>query len=60
MMHGSGAVAIIMPSVSIGSKCIVGAGAVVTKSFKDFSIIVGVPAKTIGNVRDCVDHDFNN
>lgn len=39
--------AIILPGVHIGSHSIVGAGAVVTKSFPDFSVIGGVPAKCI-------------
>lgn len=40
---------IIMPGVTIGDHSIVGAGAVVTKSFPPYSIIAGVPAKTIGS-----------
>ncbi len=38
---------IIMPGVRIGNGCIIGAGAVVTKSIPDFSIVGGVPAKVI-------------
>lgn len=38
---------IIMPGVTIGGNSIVGAGAVVTKSFGPNSIIGGVPAKFI-------------
>lgn len=44
-----GAHAIIMPNVYLGKNCIVGAGAVVTHSFPDDSIIAGIPAKIIGN-----------
>lgn len=40
---------IIMPGVTIGNNCIIGAGSVVTKSFADNSIIAGVPAKKIKN-----------
>lgn len=40
--------ATILPGVTIGNGCVVGAGAVVTKSFKAFSIVAGVPAKIIG------------
>ena len=40
---------IIMPGVKIGSNSIIGAGAVVTKSFGPNSIIGGVPAKFIKN-----------
>lgn len=38
---------IILPGVSIGNHSIIGAGAIVTKSFDDYSIIGGVPAKLI-------------
>jgi len=38
---------VIMPGVKIGNHCIVASGAVVTKSFEDYSIIGGVPAKLI-------------
>lgn len=39
--------AIIMPGVHLGDHCIVGSGAVVTKSFPEYAIIAGVPAKII-------------
>lgn len=38
---------IILPGVHIGNHSIVGAGAVVTKSFPDYSVIAGCPAKLI-------------
>lgn len=38
---------IIMPGVNIGDNSIIGAGAVVTKSFPENSIIGGIPAKLI-------------
>lgn len=38
---------IILPGVTIGDGCIIGAGAVVTKSIEPFSIAVGNPAKII-------------
>ena len=37
----------ILSGVSIGKKCIVGSGSVVTKSIPDYSIAVGNPAKVI-------------
>lgn len=46
--------AILMPGVSLGNGCIVGAGSIVTKSFPDGSIIGGNPAKVI-STRD-MDH----
>lgn len=38
---------IIMPGVTIGNGCVIGAGAVVTKSIPDYSVAAGVPAKII-------------
>jgi len=39
--------ALILPGVTIGDYCSVGAGAVVTKSFPPYCVIGGVPAKII-------------
>lgn len=39
--------ACILPGVTIGSGCVVGANAVVTKSFPDNTVLAGVPAKAI-------------
>lgn len=38
---------IILPGVTIGKKCIVGAGSVVTNDISPYSICVGIPAKEI-------------
>lgn len=44
--------AIILPGVSIGDYCNIGAGAVVTKSFEPNCVIAGVPAKVIKSKPD--------
>ena len=45
-----GSYCVVVKGISIGDRCLVGAGAIVTKSFDDNSIIAGVPAKKIGEV----------
>jgi len=47
-----GAKATIMPGVNIGKGCLIAAGALVTKSMPDFSIIVGNPAIIKGSTKD--------
>jgi acetyltransferase-like isoleucine patch superfamily enzyme len=42
-----GARVTILPGAHLGKGCVVGAGAVVTKSFPAYSVIVGVPARKI-------------
>ncbi|MGH9879956.1 MAG: acyltransferase [Pyrinomonadaceae bacterium] len=49
-----GSNATILAGITVGEFAIVGAGAVVTKDVPDYAIVVGVPAKVIGNVRDRV------
>lgn len=39
-------------SANVGKRCVVGAGAVVTKPVPDYAIVVGVPAKVIGDRRE--------
>ena len=38
---------IILPGVTIGDGCIIGAGAVVTKDIPPYSVAVGVPARVV-------------
>jgi UDP-2-acetamido-3-amino-2,3-dideoxy-glucuronate N-acetyltransferase len=47
-----GSNATILPGVTIGERAIVGAGAVVTHNIPDYAMVVGVPARIIGDVRD--------
>ena len=42
--------AVITKNVSIASRCVIRAGAVVTKAVPDHSIIAGVPARIVGRV----------
>jgi len=46
---------VILPGVTIGSNCIVGANSVVTKSIPDNCVIAGSPAKFITNTKDFKD-----
>lgn len=41
---------IVLPGVSIGNHCVIGAGAVVTEDVPDFTIAAGVPARPVGRV----------
>jgi acetyltransferase-like isoleucine patch superfamily enzyme len=45
-----GAGAMILPGVTIGSKCVIGAGSLVKEDVPDGSIVAGSPAKVIGAV----------
>ncbi|MGH3443247.1 MAG: acyltransferase [Nitriliruptorales bacterium] len=46
-----GSNATVMGGVVIGRNAMVGAGAVVTRDVPDFAIVVGVPARVVGDVR---------
>jgi lipopolysaccharide O-acetyltransferase len=43
----------IMPGVTLGNHCVVGAHSVVTRSFPDFSMVAGVPARLIRTFDFC-------
>jgi len=47
---GSGAT--ILPGVTVGASAMVGAGAVVADDVPDYAIVVGVPARVVGDVRE--------
>jgi acetyltransferase-like isoleucine patch superfamily enzyme len=42
---------IVMPGLDIGQDCLIGAGAIVTKSVEPYAVAVGNPAKSISDVR---------
>lgn len=42
----------IMGGITIGEGALVGAGAVVTRDVADYSIVAGVPARVVGDVRE--------
>lgn len=52
-----GARSIILPGVHLSKGCVVGAGAVVTKSFASNQIVGGVPARIIGT-RNVTHYDY--
>lgn len=47
-----GGSATIAPGVRVGHDALIGAGAMVTKDVPPFAVVVGVPAKVVGDVRD--------
>ena len=47
---GSGAT--VLPGITIGAEAMVGAGAVVVSDVPDYSIVVGCPARVVGDVRE--------
>lgn len=46
-----GANVTILPDITIGTNVVIGAGAVVTKDILDNSMVVGIPAKVIKNLK---------
>ena len=51
--------AIILPGVTLGRGCVVGAGAVVTKSVYPGETVVGVPARPIASGRADMDYELS-
>lgn len=47
-----GAGAIVLPGTHIGKYCLIGSGAVVKGTIEDYAIVVGNPARKIGDTRD--------
>lgn len=47
-----GSNATILPNLTIGEGAIIGAGAVVTESVAAFAVVVGSPARQVGDARD--------
>lgn len=48
---------VLLPGVSVGKHCLVGAGSILSKTLNDYSLAVGVPAKMIKDVRDIKDRE---
>ena len=44
--------AVILPGVTIGDGCVIGAGAVVAKDLPEYSVAVGNPAKPLRDRRE--------
>ena len=49
-----------MPGVTIGSNCIIGCGAVVTKDIPDNSVAAGVPARVIETIDEYYEKVMSN
>jgi acetyltransferase-like isoleucine patch superfamily enzyme len=52
-----GARATLLPGVTLGKGCVIGAGAVVTRDIDEFVIAAGVPAKPIGRRNRDLNYD---
>lgn len=48
----------ILPGVTIGERCVIGTGAIVTKNIPDHSVAVGVPAKVICSTEEYAENAY--
>lgn len=57
-----GAAATILPGIDLGAFCMIGAGAVVTRSVPPFALVCGTPARKVADVCSCgqrLDGDYD-
>ena len=45
---------VIMPGINVGTDALVGAGALVNRDVKAETVVVGIPARPVGNIRDVI------
>jgi UDP-2-acetamido-3-amino-2,3-dideoxy-glucuronate N-acetyltransferase len=52
--HGAsiGSHATLLPGIVVGEHALVGAGSVVTRDVPEYAVVVGVPARVVGSMRD--------
>lgn len=55
-----GAKSIIMPGVTIGKRCVIGAGSIVTKNIPDGMVACGVPARIIMSTEEYAEKCLKN
>jgi len=54
-----GAGAIVLPGSTIGKYCVIGSGCIVKGDIPDYSIVIGNPAKVIGDTRSWGEKNYN-
>jgi len=47
-----GSAVVLCPGITVGHDALVGAGAVVTKDVPPYAVVIGVPGRIVGDVRD--------
>ncbi len=55
-----GARSVIMPGVTIGERCVIGCGSIVTKDVPDNTVVCGVPAKYVMTTSEYAEKCKNN